>query len=654
MLIKKVHVRNFRSIEDGGINCEALTALVGRNGSGKSTLLRALELFFAPNPKVDQRDFYAEDTSRRIEIEATFTSLRHEERQKFVRYLHDDDLTVIRILSLADGQAGNSYHGLRLSNPDFAACRSTKVAREIQARYDELRESERYSALPAARSREDRLTALDNWEDANPDSCSRQIDQGQFFGFTEVAQGYLGRYTKFISIPAVRDASFDAEEGRGSAITEILNLVVRSSLESHQEIQELRESANQRYRDIIDPSRLSEMTRLEVNLTSTLRTFVPDTSVHLNWLSGGGIDIQMPKADVLLTEDGYRASVARTGHGLQRAFILTMLQHLAFTQISRTESSDSQVQSEDVSRPDQRDGSFDLILAIEEPELYQHPTRQRHLATVLFQLASGDSPVSQVTRLTQVMYSTHSPAFVGLDRFNQIRLFRKRATNGASPKVTSITASSLGEVARTLWEKHGRPGRQFTEETLRPRLRSLMTPWMNEGFFADLVVLVEGEEDRAAILGTAMMMGHDFDRLGISVIPCGGKQSLDRPALIFDALGIPVYLVWDCDQGENDPKPEMNRCLLRIVEAVEEDYPHAITSRYGCFTTKLMDTMRNEIGDEIFIQINKTLRAELSIQEGRDDIKNPFFVQTLVERARLQGGMSSSLEAIVNRIIEPR
>ena len=30
-----------------------------------------------------------------------------------------------------------------------------------------------------------------------------------------------------------------------------------------------------------------------------------------------------------------------------------------------------------------------------------------------------------------------------------------------------------------------------------------MTPWMGEGFFADVVVLVEGEDDRAAILGYA-------------------------------------------------------------------------------------------------------------------------------------------------------
>ena len=46
-----------------------------------------------------------------------------------------------------------------------------------------------------------------------------------------------------------------------------------------------------------------------------------------------------------------------------------------------------------------------------------------------------------------------------------------------------------------------------------------MTPWLNEGFFADVVVLVEGEDDRAALLGTAYVLGVDFDAMGFAVLP---------------------------------------------------------------------------------------------------------------------------------------
>ena len=641
------------------MECDSLTALVGRNGSGKSSLLRAIEIFFVPNPKFDDHDFYAEQISQRIEIEVTFTALRSEEETRFARYIQDGSLTVIRALSLVEGKPSATYHGLKLSNPDFAPIRSTSKAADSKRLYDELRKDERYNDLAQATTVSGRLETLTAWEDAHPDSCSRMEDEGQFFGFKEVGQGYLGKFIKFIPIPAVRDASAEAEEGKGSAITELIDLVVRSSLLTRKDLQELKDSANLRYSEIINPSKLTEMTQLEGDLTSTLKSFVPDASVHLTWLSSGGVDIRMPKADVTLTEDGYRSSVTRTGHGLQRAFILTMLQHLAVTTapniptpvsldllpVAEASAADAQMDSQETP---------DVILSIEEPELYQHPTRQRHLAAVLFRLAAGESALKDVTRKTQIMYSTHCPAFVGLDRFDQIRLFRKQVTADGRPKVTKITNVQLEDVANQLWEYQGRPGKQFTAKTLSARLRSLMTPWMNEGFFADLVVLVEGEEDRAAILGTAYSMGYDLDSVGISVIPCDGKTNLDRPALIFDLLGIPVYLIWDSDYQGDNSHVACNRCLLRIVHALEEDYPDVVAHDYACFKTKLGDVMRKELGQEPYDQLCARLRTELGFQERHTEIKNPFFIRALIEAARESGKTCATLEKAVAMIVEKR
>jgi hypothetical protein len=140
-----------------------------------------------------------------------------------------------------------------------------------------------------------------------------------------------------------------------------------------------------------------------------------------------------------------------------------------------------------------------LVLAIEEPELYQHPSRQRHMASVLLQLAQGSIP--GVDKRTQVIYSTHAPLFVGLDRFEQIRLLRKENADPGKPKVTRVAKAELGCVAEEIWKACGQQGEKHTADTLRPRLQAVMTPWINVGFFADVAVLVEGEDDRAAILG---------------------------------------------------------------------------------------------------------------------------------------------------------
>src|SRR5258708_6243321 len=191
MRIRKIVVRNFRSSSDEEVEFDSLTALVGRNGSGKSSLLRALELFFAPSPKFDLYDFYAENTSQQIEIEVTFGDLRSEEETRFAKYAQNATLTVIRILSLLEGKPSSTYHGQKLANPDFLPTRSATKAADSKGFYEDLRKTTKYEALPHTTSIDARREAMSIWEAANPAECSMSRDDGQFFGFKEVSLGYL-------------------------------------------------------------------------------------------------------------------------------------------------------------------------------------------------------------------------------------------------------------------------------------------------------------------------------------------------------------------------------------------------------------------------------------------------------------------------------
>ena len=229
--------------------------------------------------------------------------------------------------------------------------------------------------------------------------------------------------------------------------------------------------------------------------TSTLNIYVPEAAIDLQWITEGNIEIALPRADVKLIEHGYATSVTRTGHGLQRAFILTMLQQLAAIQAEkRVKEAEN-----GADKPDQADASEkpppimpSLILVIEEPELYQHPSRQRHMSNILLKLASGSIP--GVMEKTQVLYSTHSPLFVGIDRFNQVRVLRKVQSSTGNPLITQAVEVKGQSVAEKLWnacdgkDKNGNKVPQFTWSTLQPQLQAIMTPWMAEGFFADVVV----------------------------------------------------------------------------------------------------------------------------------------------------------------------
>jgi predicted ATP-dependent endonuclease of OLD family len=647
MIVKALHVKNFRSILDERIDCDNLTVLVGRNGTGKSSFLRAMEMFYNPKATLSAEDFYAEDTSKEIEIAMTFTGLSTEEKSLFAPYLDGNDLSVARVFFVSAKKSG-TYHGMKLQNPEFADVRNAGGKTEIRNKYNEIKSAQKYSSLPPVRNADQVEEELKKWEAANPGSCVRMRDDGQFFGFTEVGQGYLGRHTRFIHIPAVRDASDDATEGKGSCVTEIMDLVVRRTLANRKDFVELKDDTQKKYREIMDPVKLTELSGLQTQLSDTLRYYAPEANVSLEWAKLIDIDFPLPKAEVKLHEDGYKSSVQRTGHGLQRAFILTMLQHLVAAK--GVESATEEGYRAEAEIPEHREPQLPgLVLAIEEPELYQHPSRQRHMAAVLLKLAQGTIP--GVAKRTQILYSTHSPLFVGLDRFDQIRLLRKANNSAGKPRVTKAVKAELDTVAEEIWVAGGRQGNKYTADTFRPRLHAVMTPWVNEGFFADVAVLVEGEDDRAAILGVAVSMGNNFDSDGISVIPCLGKNNLDRPLVIFRRLGIPVYVIWDGDHGERDAKPEDNRRLLRLLGELEEDWPCGVKDQHACFKTELETTIADEIGKDLFDRLLSEAQGQLGIPKKKDALKNPVVLQRVVEKASADGKTSATLKGIVEKIV---
>ncbi len=645
MRIRSLHVKNFRSVKDSELTCSSLTALVGKNGSGKSTFLNALELFYEPSSKVDPADFYSEDLDQEIEIAITYDTLTAAEQEFFSKYVEGKSLTVARVFSYTSGKSSSTLHGMPLQNPDFAAARALGSASRVRAKYNELRKVPEYSSLPTVSSADNARNAMSEWEAAHPDMCERIRDDGQFFGYPGVSRGHLGRYTQFIRVPAVRDADDDATEKRGSAITELMNLVVRNALTSHPELVDLQEQVVTKFAEIMSDDELPQLRCLQDDLTSTLTSFVPDAAVTLQWEKVPELTFTDPQAEVRLDEDGYKSSVGRSGHGLQRAFIFTLLQHLSTARRAGAEADGSEEAADQQVPADNSVRTPNLVLAIEEPELYQHPSRQRHLASVLLELT--ESAGSE----TQVIYTTHSPLFVGLDRFDQIRVLRKARGMQEAPKVSQIRATTLESVATRLADSSDETA-SYTAESLRPRLQAVMTPTVNEGFFADVAVLVEGETDRAAILGTARTMNYDFDANGIAVIPCGGKTNIARPFVVFHNLQIPTYVIWDGDKHDDkDAKPEVNRLILRTLAREETDWPKHVDDESACFEKTLEHTLKDEIGLEIFNQVRERALQHFDLK-AKQAKKNAFILQRVVEESAVQGAESETMKSIVAHIMK--
>jgi hypothetical protein len=181
----------------------------------------------------------------------------------------------------------------------------------------------------------------------------------------------------------------------------------------------------------------------------------------------------------------------------------------------------------------------------------------------------------------------------------------------------------------------------------------VLGPEIGEGFFADLVVLVEGPSDKAAIVAAASLAGVDLEENGVAVLAVTGKTGLANPACIFQELQIPVFLVWDCDRGSDNPNIVFNRALQRIsgVEANSvTDYASAVGARFASFEVDLEETIKGELGGDVFARCLDAARDKFGLQSRSDVSKSPAAMTDVLKSAHLNGKASVTLSRVVAAI----
>jgi hypothetical protein len=143
----------------------------------------------------------------------------------------------------------------------------------------------------------------------------------------------------------------------------------------------------------------------------------------------------------------------------------------------------------------------------------------------------------------------------------------------------------------------------------------------------------------------------DLESAGFSIIPCGGKTSLDRPSAIFRELGIPVYVIWDGDKGEKDAKPADNHRLLRLMGEPVEDWPNFVKDKCACFSVDLETTLREELKPNNFDKWLAECQTEFAIAKQKHAMKNPFVIASILKKARDAKIESATLKAIIEKIV---
>lgn len=311
------------------------------------------------------------------------------------------------------------------------------------------------------------------------------------------------------------------------------------------------------------------------------------------------------------------------GHGLQRSYLLALLQEIA----------DCEAHSAPT-----------LLLGCEEPELYQHPPQARHLADVLRQLASGNA---------QVVVTTHSPLFVSGEGFEDVRLV-SRTDPTASATVRALTHEELCERIRGAKNEDT----ERRTEGLVAKIHQALQPGIAEMFFARVPVLVEGIEDVSYITTALHISGQwsDFRRLGCHLIPAHGKDKLVNPLAMARGLGIMVFVVFDADGDElgetRRPKHQKDNQALMALLGVSSD-PFPVDTVWGLdhviWPTKLGDQVKADFGAD-HARLLEDARLRYAQEGGLE--KNDLFIADWLSAAHDEGLESPALKKLCRAILD--
>jgi putative ATP-dependent endonuclease of OLD family len=590
--IQSIEIENFRSLRHLRIDFEPLTKLLGANNAGKSSVLSAIELFFDPSPKISELDHFGKDIRQPITITIRFDRLTPLERDEFASALIDGRLTVTRTFSYADTEA-NGYSVAARANPEFNPIRLESGAKKLAAY--RLLADQYHGELPSVRSVNDVDEALKNWELAHPERLAIEKIRS-FYGATNVANGKLLKKTAVRLVPAVKEVSGEFKDPKKSPIISLLSDISRQSLENQEDLRRAIEAASATITDLMDPSRNPQLANISGQLTTSLQKYYSGCRIDAEWILGKTIDFVPPVPRIQVESNGLVTPIDNVGHGLQRAVLFSLIEFLASNAL----------------KEDAEDGFFepasDIILLIEEPEIYQHPSKQMTISAALTALTESFNRQNGIR--IQIVLSTHSEKFVDLKSLSNIRILRKSNSDGEYRSICQMC--NLPEIINEICQARFPPQDPMPTQQFVSKLH-IFNREVSEGFFAEKVVLVEGVGDRAAMQSVFQLQDRNPEAEGVAVIQVDGKTKIDKPWVIFRKLGIPTYVVFDNDVGKNLRGPDLedrknyNKLLQRLGgRADAEDFPVGVYSTYCALNGNLETRVKRSLGqhcDEILIEV---------------------------------------------------
>lgn len=320
---------------------------------------------------------------------------------------------------------------------------------------------------------------------------------------------------------AQRMPSKEVDFRKTSGSGKVLNYLIQHSLEQS-EIQE---------KDILKKTKLKNIVK---NVNIQIKKINTITGDSVSAYVETEVDKLVCRLLGLGDENGRELS--SLGEGVQYAFniLLQIIEIIYNVKVTRKPEDFEE-------RLINRDGKklFPLFLVLDEPEVHQHPYRQRSLIRKIKALIENNNQeflnllkdLFDIDGLTgQIFIATHSPNIL-LDNYRQfIRLYKSTGTDSQLKNVSGMNVV-------------------IDDKLYKHMLHNFI--YLKEAMFSKCIIFVEGDTENGAIPVFAERMGLDMDERGIGVIKLDGADSVKRCMALYKSFGIKSIALIDKDKKES-------------------------------------------------------------------------------------------------------
>ncbi len=565
MRLTNLSIANYRALREVTIPLSRFGCLIGENNSGKSSFLQALSLFFSGS-KLGPSHFF--DESKPIRIALTFEEisdtdlarLADEHRTRVAGIVKDGRLVLVRTYDTT-GKSSLLYNTLTPNDARFSAdniAALVKGGRPGQAFVNKVVHAfqELNGIVDTTMNQDAVKQKIQELADSLPDNQKTAADQALPTGIDKSIAPML---PDPIYIPAVKDLADDIKTTESTPFGKILAILLQAVESKLPDAQRLFEELNGKLNLVQQPDgtvldkRLDEVKLIESTVEKYVRESFSDVALR--------IAIPPPELKTIFSSariyanDGVDGLIDSKGDGLRRAIVFSILRSYVELKAKLTPVATPVEESAHEAEPQVGLAPASYLLLFEEPELFLHPKAQHILFDALRVFAMEH----------HVLVTTHSPMFFGPGSTGTFVRLRKVTDAATAPRpFTQVQPVDLSDM------------------TAKDQFQIICFENNNAAFFAETVVLVEGDSDYLLMPHIARTLNPAWDVAKAPVLfaRITGKGNIRRYREFFTRFRVRVPVIADLDllvkgfdhiAPDNAIKTAKDKLLARVDELIVPD-----------------------------------------------------------------------------------